>query len=111
MQLWGHCDYCLPMMLIINLITLHVERERAREEEEEEEEEEGGSRQTNLDADRCVSEAASDRRRAERVAAQPLGAHVSLRVSLRASPCHPGPTSHSLVSQLVRGSQIKHFQR
>ncbi len=35
MLLWGHADYCLPMMLIINLIKLHFEREREREREEE----------------------------------------------------------------------------
>lgn len=74
MQLWGRGDYCLPMMLIINLITLHVERDRGR------------SRNIKMQMlDQCVSEAAF----------RGKGSQLPLLKPRRASLCHLGLTSHS----------------
>lgn len=77
MQLWGCGDYCLPVMLIINLIKLQVEEEREM------------SQHTHLDANHCVSETAFGRRE-KRVAVHPSERHITC-----AHSCHLGLTSHS----------------
>lgn len=76
MQLWGRGDYCLPMMLIINLITLHMEKRWGE--------------MSHLDADRCVSESAFGSR-------EKGGRSSALQSACppRASRCHLGLTSHS----------------